>query len=135
MARNPKLTESTYKAVKIMLNGGATIDEVVEYLKLSSSTVRRIRATQNYEEYAEERRAKAYMQSKAIAARKAEAAKKAEETKQEELKPAEAPAQVVEHRQSVTVIANHYMAEQLQKQTELLTLISNKLAFIIDQLT
>jgi hypothetical protein len=38
------------------------------------------------------------------------------------------------HEQSVTVIANHYMAEQLQKQTELLTLISNKLAFIVDEL-
>jgi hypothetical protein len=70
-------------------------------------------------------------------ARKAAQGKKtAEKPKEaEELKPVEAPPQVVEHRQSVTVIANHYMMEQLQEQTRLLTLISNKLAFIVEQLT
>ena len=42
--------------------------------------------------------------------------------------------QVVEHKQTITMVANHYMMEQLQKQTELLTLIGNKLAVIIDDL-
>ena len=43
--------------------------------------------------------------------------------------------QIVEHRQSVTIVATQYMAEEMKKQTELLKLISNKLAFIVDELT
>lgn len=131
MAKNPKLTESTYKAIKIMLNGGATYEEIMEYLNVSKATVGRVKQTENYQEYQKDRQARAFMAKKATQEKKAtEKAKEAEE-----LKPVEAPPQVVEHRQSVTVIANHYMMEQLQEQTRLLTLISNKLAFIVDQLT
>lgn len=51
-------------------------------------------------------------------------------------KPGRPPSvQVVEHRQSIVVQANHYMMEELKKQTETLKLISNKLAFIVDELT
>ena len=42
---------------------------------------------------------------------------------------------VIRHEQSVTIVANHYMAEEMKKQTELLELISRKLAFIVDELT
>ena len=42
--------------------------------------------------------------------------------------------QIVEHRQSVTLIANQYMAMELQKQTKFLELLNNKVAFIVDEL-
>ena len=41
----------------------------------------------------------------------------------------------VVHEQSVTIQATHYMMEELRRTNELLTLISNKLAFVVDQLT
>ena len=43
--------------------------------------------------------------------------------------------QIVEHRQTVTVQANHYMMQEMQKTNELLELISRKLTFIVDQLS
>ena len=42
---------------------------------------------------------------------------------------------VIRHEQSVTIVANNYMAAEMKKQTELLELISRKLAFIVDELT
>lgn len=126
MARNSKtLTESMYKAIKILLNGGASVPEAAEYMKVSHTTVYYIRATENYEEYLQHK-------DELIARRKARNAAVAINVKKKEEEKKE--PQVIEHRQSVTLVANHYMAEQLQKQTELLTLISNKLAFIVDEL-
>ena len=47
------------------------------------------------------------------------------------LKPA---AQVVEHHQTVTIQATHYMMEEMKKTNELLTLLNAKLAFIVEEL-
>ena len=46
-----------------------------------------------------------------------------------------AQPQVVEHRQTVTIQATHYMMQEMKKTNELLELISRKLAFIVDQLS
>ena len=43
--------------------------------------------------------------------------------------------QVIEHRQTVTLVANQYLMEEVKQQTELLKLISNKLAYIVEQLS
>ena len=40
----------------------------------------------------------------------------------------------MEHRQSVTIQATHYMMQEMKKTNELLELISRKLTFIVDQL-
>lgn len=48
--------------------------------------------------------------------------------------PAEPAVQVIEHRQSVTIQATHYMHELLKEQNDLLKGISAKLAFIVDEL-
>lgn len=45
------------------------------------------------------------------------------------------PTQVIEHRQTVTVQATHYMMQEMKKTNELLDLISRKLTFIVDSLT
>ena len=45
-----------------------------------------------------------------------------------------APVQVVEHRQTVTVQATWQMTQEMRKTNELLTLISNKLAAIVEDL-
>ena len=45
------------------------------------------------------------------------------------------PTQVIEHRQTVTVQATHYMMQEMKRTNELLELISRKMAFIVESLT
>lgn len=123
MATPKKITIGMYNAVKRLQADGATVKEVMEYFNLSDSTVRRCFNAETFNEYENETAARA-RQLRASAAKK-----------QNDPVPVPMQQEVIhKHEQSVTVIANHYMAEQLQKQTELLTLISNKLAFIVDEL-
>lgn len=129
MAKFPPITEKTFNAVKILLKGGAKAAEISDYLGISRSSIDRIKASETFEEFLEARRAAAFMAKKA-------AEEKLKEEKQKEEEPAGGTSeQVIRKEQSVTIIANHYMAEELRKQTELLTLISNKLAFIVEQLS
>jgi len=118
MAKNP-LTQKKYSAIKIMLKAGTPVSEIVEYMEVSESVIYRVKNTEDYDEYQQSRR------TAAIMAKGRENA--AEQTPQQ-------VEHIHHHEQSVTVIANHYMAEELRKQTELLTTISNKLAYIVDDL-
>ena len=132
-----KVTEAIFNAVKILIENGAKNAECAKYMRISTATVSVIRNSETYEEYKQnmhlisgsERKRR---QAAAIAAKaKAEAeAQKQEGTPQEETQE-----KVVEHKYNVTIQATHYMEEQQKRTNELLTLISNKLAFIIDELT
>ena len=128
-----KVTESLFNAVKILIENGATSAECAKYMKISTATVSVIRNSETYEEYkhnmhlisGSERKRK-QKQAAAIAAKaKADAQKT-------EIEPQAAPA---ENKQTIVVQASHYMLEEQKRTNELLTLISNKLAFIIDELT
>jgi len=146
MGRYAKVTESKFKAVKILLASGSTHKECAESMGLSVCTVGVIKRSETYEEYKNiTYMTSGYYRKKMM--KEAEAIKEAEEepveevvsdapasseTKQEEIG---LPAQVVEYRQNVTIQATHYMMEELRKTNELLTLISNKLAFIVEELT
>jgi len=124
VATPKKITPGIFNAVKRLQACGATVKEVMEYFTLSDSTVRRCFNSETLEEY------------EAETAVRASALRRSAVKKQNEPETLPVQQEVIhKHEQSVTVIANHYMAEQLQKQTELLTLISNKLAFIVDELT
>ena len=119
-----KVTQGIFDAVKICLNSGNNISETATFMKLSWNVVSIISKTETLEEYKAamyEYNSRKQTQKKAIMA-KEQAKEKPEAT------------QVVEHRQTVTVQATHYMEMELKKQTELLTVISNKLAAIIDDL-
>lgn len=121
MATPRKVTPGIFAAAKRLQASGASLNEVCEYFNLSDRTVYRIFNNETFEDYNADTWEKR-QQAKAIA------------VKEKEPEPA---VQVVrhEHEQSVTIIANHYMAEELKKQSRLLELISNKLAFIVDELT
>ena len=114
-----KVTKRIYEAAKILFKGGATAKEVAEYLEIGSSTAQRIKAAETYEEYVQATSAGVFS-VKAIKAK--ETAEKQHETK-------ETP------RYNVTIQATHYMEQELRKANELLTGISAKLAFIVDELT
>lgn len=142
MAGKMKVTKGIFEAIKMLTKGGASIDECTEYMGVSHATVSRIRAAENYEDF---------MQSRRLAAiavkRERELKEQQEQQKKEREKPAEKPVeqpaqisqpvqpQVIEHRQTVTVQATHFMMEEMRQQNELLKAISNKLAYIVEQLT
>ena len=119
-----KMTQNLFNCVKRLLKDGASAKEIAEYLDLSTSTIWRVRDSETLEEYDNNTKVRT-AQARAIAAKGRENA--AEQTPQQ-------VEHIHHHEQSVTVIANHYMAEELRKQTELLTTISNKLAYIVDDL-
>lgn len=131
---NVKVTESVYKAVKTLIAGGASIKECSEYMHLSSQTVSIIKNSETYEEY----KHKIYVTSGGYR-KKMEAAEKAKK----EAEAKELPAQkliydkptATEKQTTVVVQATHYMMEELKQMNETLKCISNKLAFIVDELT
>ena len=123
MAKYNPMTERKYKAIKMLLNGGATYKEAADYMGVSEGTVYRVKASETWTEYTN------MMEEKTLAARNEREAKR--NAQPPETKPVEV---VKEVRQSVTIQATHFMEEQQRKTNELLTQISAKLAFIIDEL-
>ena len=134
MAKHNQMTESKFKAIKLILNGGAKGVEAAKYMQVSEATIYRVKASETFEEY------KNMMAAQALAAKQArenarkEAAKAEEQPQTPAQTPAQTPVQVQEVRQVVTVQATRFMEEQMKLQTELLTTISNKLAAIIEDL-
>lgn len=135
MAMRKTVDARLFNAVKIMLNGGATYDEITDYLDVSSTTIGRIRNAADFDEFIKAKKAACYM-----AKMKYNTAK---EKKEPEPTPDPAPVQapapqqeiVKEVRQSVTVQTTHFTMQKLDKIIELLTGISAKLAFVVDELT
>lgn len=142
-----KVTEGKFKAIKILLNSGATYDEITDSLGVSSYVIRFAKVSETFEEYKHKmyvnsagyRKKMAAEQKKKEAEEKAAAEKAAAEkaAAEQEAKKAysEPEVQVVEHRQSVQIQATHFMTEELREMKELLKGISNKLAFIVEELT
>ena len=120
-----QMNEKTYNCVKIMLRGGAPFKEIEEYLGVSKATIGRIKASESWPDY------KQAMAAMAVKYRE----KKEEKPEQQQGQTPEPEPQVIEHRQTITIQATHYMMEELRRNNELLTQISAKLAFIVEELT
>ena len=176
-----KMTDKLFRAVKIMIAGGATSTEISEYFNISLSSISRVRQAESFQEY---RVMQAATYGKRKPAKTQDAPKQSEQlnpaaqqnpmeqqnsaaqqpplalqnsaqqqnpstqkpvtfhqlplTPQNPLvqQPAPAPQpQVVEHRQTVTIQATHYMMQEMKRTNELLELISRKMAYIVDQLS
>lgn len=136
MAMRKTVDARLFNAVKIMLNGGATYEEIADYLDVSSATIGRIKNAANFDEFVKQRQASAYMAKQKYNTGKQKAA---EPESAPAPVPAPAPAPqpeiVKEVRQSVTVQTTHFTMQKLDKIIELLTGISAKLAFVVDELT
>lgn len=142
--RNRAITAETFACVKMLIAGGATHQECAKYLKIGVTTVCRIASAENYEEY---KNILAAMNAKyhetyraKRLADKADPDPVPEEQKAafHNLEPNEEEkkeiAQVIEHRQSVTVQTTYYVNQKMDRIEELLKTISAKLACIIDDL-
>ena len=116
-----KVTENMFSAVKLMIAGGAKEAEVCKYMGIGKATYYRIKSAETFAEY------------KSIVTAIAISNKEKNEKSKNAPKAEENPPAVV--HQSVTVQATHYMMEKLDKIIELLTVMNNKIGFVVDELT
>ena len=138
---NP-VTAELFACIKILIEGGASYKEVSKYTGVSVSTVGRVSSAQTFTEYKNMLAAMQleYKQKYAEKYNKERREKTQEKNREKEVQDdqktndSEPPVQVVEHRQSVTVVANHYMMEELKAQTEYLKLIKNVITVIAEEL-
>ena len=135
-ARNgtTKITESIYKAIKMLLKSGATHPECAEYMNVSLTSVGRVARSEDYEDY--KNGINAYYYGKKMAAKKAEEAKKEEEAKKAEekkLPPQSSPIVLPQHK-PINGEDSYQLVRLMKEQNELLKIISNKMAFIVDEL-
>ena len=139
------MTEGKFKAIKVLLKSGATQQEVADTFEVSINVVRCCKNSETFEEYRHKmyvmysssyRRKKNAELKKQEEERVAAEAKAAEEAKKQE---AEKPEPVREKAAVPQMMASSYqvnrMIELMQQQHELLKFISNKLAFIVEELT
>lgn len=119
MANWNKLTESKYNAIKLLLKGGASQQEAAEFMQVSINTAYWVNKSESFEDYQQ-------LQAERVLSRKKTAKPIVNDDKQK--KPVLNPT-------TVKIEATHYMMVELQKTNELLTAISAKLAYIVDELT
>lgn len=150
MAKYNKMTETKYNAIKLILEGGASYAEAAKYMQVSEATVGRVKSSESFEEYNammaaqtlawKKQRAAIRAKEKAAAEKAAKAAEKPQDKPQDtpaavpQVASQITPAVPQEVKHTVQVQATRFMEEQMKKQTELLTIICNKLGAIIDDL-
>ena len=127
-----KVTQKIYDAVKVLFESGATYKEVADFFKFSVATANSIKASETYEEYKQI----AIARSGKVRAIKAKEKAKEEEQKQEEQRKQEAQKKSEPKPDETrgTIQIPFYITQEIRKQNELLTQISNKLAFIVEAL-
>lgn len=135
MASYVKMTESLFIAIKSLLDAGAKYSEVKKFYGVSDNTCKRVREADSFAEY---KQIIAAISAKQIEQKKARKLKELQPVAEKvgAVPASEIPPtpQVVEHKQSVTIQATHYMMQEMQETNRLLKEISNKLAFIVEQL-
>ena len=128
--KHTKVTEQLFETVKLLTKGGATIAQCVTATGVCNATVTYIRRAETFEDYKD-------IVLKCSGGHKQKLKREADLKALEEAKPEppkEEPTKPVEHHQTITLIANQYLAEEIKKQTELLSLINNKLTLIAEDL-
>ena len=133
MAYTKKITKGVFDAVKILLQGGASVKEISKYLGISDSTIYVIRDSEKYEEYEQFVAEKCAKRNAARAIKRREE-KAAQPVEQPDIKQEEH----VKESKSPSAFASVYqvnrLIEEMTKQNEHLKNISNKLAYIVEQL-
>lgn len=117
-----KVSNEIFRAVKIMTAGGAKLDEMARCLNVSVATISRIKASETLDDYLNKQ--KDYQKKLRY--------------KQTEDKSQDPEIQNDSKDQKQYDMVSNYqigrMIELLKAQNELLTHISNKLAFVVEQL-
>lgn len=125
MIKRTRITENIYNAVKLILRGGAKAKVAAETMGISVNSVHRINKSESYDEYVN----MAYMNG---SARYREQEKK---EKEESKQTPQAETLKLPGGQLSSGYQLNRIYEALKEQNELLKLLSNKVAFIVDELT
>lgn len=141
--RSKNIDKKMFDCIKILLDGKASYTEIQNFTNVGRTTVSRIANSESWEDYQQQMAAMRAAWHCRVAEKKAEEQAVADRAKEEKEKAAKAAAEAVKAvpaaslvppvGQMVTVPYRVY--EMMTKQIELLTGISNKLAFIVDELT
>ena len=130
------VTEKTFWAVKTLIAGGAALKEAADFFELSYYTVSKMNCSETYDEY------KNIQAAYHIKERKKAEAKEKEEAKEKLAAAYEASFAKKQKAQEVHISDNlklemlaREQIELAKKQNELLTLISDTLAYIVTELT
>ncbi len=124
------VTKEIFECAKILFKSGAKNQEVCRYLKLAPCTVTRIKQAETLEEYKQ-------IQAAAVANWKGNQKKKeANETPKPETDEVQRKP---ENAKPTNNLAGQYQMNRiidlLREQNEIMKLLSNKLAFIVEQLS
>lgn len=141
--RAKNIDRKMFDCIKILLNGKASYTEIQEYTNVGRTTISRIAHSESWEDYEQQMAAMRAAWHCRVAEKKAKEQATAETEREwkenaarsaaEAVKAVPAASLVPPAGQMITVPYRVY--ELLTKQNELLTSISNKLAFIVDELT
>ena len=141
--RAKNIDKKMFDCIKILLNGKASYTEIQDFTNVGRTTISRIAHSESWEDYQQQMAAMRVAWHCRVAEKKAEEQAAADRVKEEKEKAAKAVAEAVKAvpaaplvppaGQMVTVPYRVY--ELMNKQIELLTTISAKLAFIVDELT
>ena len=133
-----KVTKDLFSAVKILLENGATNKEAGKYMKLNPATISIIRNCESFKEYTNHL-AEMALKNRNDYAKKKEAEKKANTvTTVTPVTPVTQQKEVVHEypqARSVNIQIPWQLMQEMKKTNELLAGISNKLAFIVEELT
>ena len=112
------LTFQKYNAIRILLESGESVEVIAKTFQCRKETVLLVKKCKTYDEYKQESNA-----LKAMAKAKKTRAKDESTTVSTGMNIGQ-----------IKIEATHYMMEKLERSNELLTLISNKLTAIMEEL-
>ena len=138
--RMPNMTPKMFDCIRTLLDSKAPYKEISKYLGVSVTVVGKVAGCESWEEYQAVLAAEAKKQREKCAAIRLAIKEQAKEAKavevvKETVPAAPAPAAEPKVQPGTTILLPYRHYELMNKQIELLTTISAKLAFIVDELT
>lgn len=131
---NTKVNERLWWAVKTLLKGGSMVKDAADYFEISQNTVSRINQSASFEEYKNIISAAhvGHQKKRRLPEKPVEDIKPVAESKISEKQ--KEPEKTVEPKQTIIYKPTWEMQQEIQKTNVLLTSISAKLAFIVEEL-
>lgn len=142
--RAKNIDKKMFDCIKILLEGKASYTEIQDFTNVGRTTISRIAHSESWEDYEQQMAAMRAAWHCRVAEKKAEEQAAADRAREEKEKAARAVAEAVKAVPAASLIPQpkadpvygaNRICELLTHQNELLKVISNKLAFIVDELT
>lgn len=142
--RAKNIDKKMFDCIKILLEGKASYTEIQDFTNVGRTTISRIAHSESWEDYEQQMAAMRAAWHCRVAEKKAAEQAAADRAREEKEKAAKAAAEAVKAVPAASLVPQpktdpvygaNRICELLTHQNELLKVISNKLAFIVDELT